>query len=359
MSEGIDLSKIPAPEAVETLSAEQIVIDSIAELTALAPEFTALVESDPAFKQIQVNAYRETLIRAKINSSVNAVLLSSATGTDLDQLGANEELVRYPGAVINFTGGGSGSGAVATPVIEDGKIKSITIENGGSGYSPAPTISITGYGAGATATAEVSGGVVVSIEVTAEGQEYFPETDTAFRRRIQLSPEGYSTAGPRLGYIFHALNSDIRVKDANAYSDTPGVVEVVVLSTEGNGTASGELLTAVDDYVSAEERRPLTDNVNVSSAIIEDYTINVLITFKTGPDRTEYVNRKIAEAEAFIEENHRIRGRVTLASLYALFFTQGITTNVTIISPVADVITDNETAPYCSGLAVSDGGIVE
>jgi hypothetical protein len=45
------------------------------------------------------------------------------------------------------------------------KIASITVTNGGSGYTSAPTVSIAGSG-GATAVATVAGGRITAITVT-------------------------------------------------------------------------------------------------------------------------------------------------------------------------------------------------
>ena len=54
-----------------------------------------------------------------------------------------------------------------------GNLTSITITDGGSGYSSAPTVVITGGGGtGATATATLSDGVVSSVTVTNEGSGY-------------------------------------------------------------------------------------------------------------------------------------------------------------------------------------------
>jgi hyaluronate lyase len=53
--------------------------------------------------------------------------------------------------VVEITGGG-GSGATATAVVSGGKVSAITAVNGGSGYTTAPTVTITGGGGtGATA----------------------------------------------------------------------------------------------------------------------------------------------------------------------------------------------------------------
>ena len=56
------------------------------------------------------------------------------------------------------------------------------------------------------------------------------ESDTALRYRIQLSLEGYSTAGPVGAYVFHGLSADGRVKDISADSPSPGQVLITVLS---------------------------------------------------------------------------------------------------------------------------------
>lgn len=60
-----------------------------------------------------------------------------------------------------------------TPSITGGTVSGIAVTAGGSGYTTAPTVSITGGGgSGATATATVSGGVVTAITVTAAGTSY-------------------------------------------------------------------------------------------------------------------------------------------------------------------------------------------
>ncbi|MGL9759492.1 MAG: baseplate assembly protein, partial [Wolbachia sp.] len=48
--------------------------------------FSALVESDPAMKVLEVAAWRELLLRQRINEAVKGNLLKFATGEDLDNL---------------------------------------------------------------------------------------------------------------------------------------------------------------------------------------------------------------------------------------------------------------------------------
>ena len=71
----IDLSTLPAPHVVEPIDYQTILSAMIADLQARDPAFTALVESDPAWKIIEVCAYREMLLRQRVNDAARAVIL--------------------------------------------------------------------------------------------------------------------------------------------------------------------------------------------------------------------------------------------------------------------------------------------
>ncbi len=74
-------------------------------------------------------------------------------------------------AIGNFTSLGSGGSADA--VLTGTTVSSLTLLEGGSGYSVAPTVILAGGGGtGATATAAVSGGVVTEFMVTTGGSGY-------------------------------------------------------------------------------------------------------------------------------------------------------------------------------------------
>lgn len=61
----VDLSQLPAPSVVETLDFETILQAMLDDLLARDPDFSALVESDPAYKILEVAAYRELLLRQR------------------------------------------------------------------------------------------------------------------------------------------------------------------------------------------------------------------------------------------------------------------------------------------------------
>lgn len=68
-----------------------------------------------------------------------------------------------------------------TPSISGGTLKSITVTDGGSGYTSAPTVTISGGGgSGATATATVSGGAVTAVTITAAGTNFTSDPTVSF-----------------------------------------------------------------------------------------------------------------------------------------------------------------------------------
>ncbi len=92
----IDLSLLPAPTVVDPLDYESLLADRKATLISLYPEEqreaiarTLTLESEPIVKLLQENAYRELLLRQRVNEAAQAVMLGYASGSDLDQLGAN------------------------------------------------------------------------------------------------------------------------------------------------------------------------------------------------------------------------------------------------------------------------------
>lgn len=286
----LNLSQLPSPDVVETLDFEAILAEMLADLRARDPAFTATVESDPAYKILEVAAYRELVLRQRVNDAARAVMLAFAVGSDLDQIGANSNVQRL---VLD-----PGNPSAVPPV--------------------PPTL----------------------------------ESDEDFRARIQLSLEGITTAGSEGSYVFHALSADPDVKDIKAVSPTPGVVEVYVLSRQGNGTAMPALLAAVNAALSDDDVRPLTDNVTVLSAGIVNYTIDATLIIRNGPDREVIRSRAVQQLEFLINDQRRIGDRVAVSEIYAALQQPGVD-YVTLSQPTTDVITGPTEAPFCTGYIVS------
>lgn len=292
----VDLSKLPFPDAVEVPSFEVLLAEYIADLKARDPVFTALLESDPAYKVMEVCAYREILMRQRVNEAIKAVTLAYATDSDLDHIAARYNVQRL--------------------VIVPGDPNTVP---------PTPPVL---------------------------------ETDEALRRRVQLSFEGFSTAGPEGAYVFHSLGADPRVLDAAAFSPLPGDVEVAVLSTEGTGTAPADLLAAVNKTLSADDVRPLTDHVTVKSAQIVNYSVSATLTLYSGPDSAVIVQTAQDALNLYIEQNHRLGRDVTISGIHHALHQEGVQ-NVALGSPTGNVTIAWDQASYCTGTAITVGGIGE
>lgn len=288
----IDLSRLPAPDIIETLDAEAIIAAIKADVLTRAPELAAVLvlESEPVVKLIEAVAFRELLLRARINDAAKAVFLATATGADLEHLAALLGTARLL-------------------------------------ISPANTSVIPPIAA-------------------------VYETDAALRRRTQLALEALSTAGPRGGYIYHGLTADPRIIDVVVASPASGTVQVTVLTNEGTGTASPEIIGAVEVALNADNVRPLCDNVVVQSATILDYTVVATLEFFEGPDPSVALSAAQTALAAYVAQTHAIGLPVRLSGIYAALHQPGVA-HVILTQPLADVVPTNVQAPRCTLMTVS------
>jgi len=294
----VDLSQLPAPDVVESLDYEGILAAMQADLVARAPELgdVLTLESEPINKLLEVCAYRELILRQRVNEAAQAVMLAYAQRSDLDQIGANFNVARQ--------------------LLDAGDPDAIP---------PAPPT----Y-----------------------------ESDKDYRRRIQLSFEGYSTAGPTGAYIFHALGAHADVKDASVTSPAPGEVIVTVLSRTGDGSANAVLLDAVEAIVGGDDVRPLTDQVTVQSASILTYTVDATLATYPGPDAAVVIDQAKTAVTAYVDEQHRLGRDVTLSGLYAALHQPGVQ-RAELASPATTLTVDDQTAAYCTGITLTHGGTDE
>lgn len=84
----IDLSTLPPPDVIEPLNFETIYATMKADAIAAAPELADVLalESEPATKLLAVAAYRELLMRARVNDAARSVMLAFSRNSTLDHL---------------------------------------------------------------------------------------------------------------------------------------------------------------------------------------------------------------------------------------------------------------------------------
>ncbi|EMW1141118.1 baseplate assembly protein [Serratia marcescens] len=296
----IDLSQLPPPQVVETLSFEDLLEERKTRLLELYPEEqreamarTLELESEPIVMLLQENAYREMLLRQRINEAAQAVMVAYAIGSDLDQLGANNNTPRL------------------TIIPEDSE-------------------------------------AIPPVEAVME-------SDADFRQRIPAAFEGMSVAGPTGAYEFHALSADGTVADASAISPAPPLVTVTILSREGDGTASPELLAKVDAALNDQAVRPVADRLTVQSASIINYEIDAVLYVYPGPAQEPILADAQKRLSAYINEQRRLGRDIRLTAIYAALHTQGVQ-RVELRSPPADVVLDKTQAANCTNARIAIGG---
>ncbi|WP_226068928.1 baseplate J/gp47 family protein [Dickeya zeae] len=292
----VDLSQLPQPQIIEVLDFEVILQEVKAVMITAFPgaqqaSVTAALalESEPLTVIAQVIAYREMMLRQRINEGAEACLLSHAVSSDLDNLAANLNTQR------------------------------LTITK-------------------ATDTADA-----------------VMEGDSALRLRAQAAFEGLSVAGPTGAYEYFAKSASGQVADAKAISPSPAVVVVSVLSTEGDGSASADLLAAVDAALSADDKRPVGDRLTVQSAEIVRYAITAVLYHYPGPE-SEPIQQAAQQAlTSWLSTQGRIGRDVARSAIMAALHVQGVQ-RVELLEPAQDIVISDTQAAYCTGFTVTEGG---
>ncbi|MBR8055664.1 baseplate assembly protein [Burkholderia vietnamiensis] len=263
----IDLSRLSSPDIVETIDFETLLAERKAALVALYPadkqaEVAAALalESEPMNIHLQENAYREVVLRQRVNDAARAVMLAYAKGKDLEHLAALFEVERL----------------TITPADPANDIEAVF------------------------------------------------EDDTDLRARTQLAPQGFSVAGPEGAYIKHARDADGLVLDASAVSPAPCEVVVTILSRAGDGTADEPLINKVKAALSAEDVRPMTDFVTVQGATIKRYAVRATLVFFAGPDRSVALAEAKKRVTTYTNEMHKLGMAITLDGIYAAARAPGV-----------------------------------
>ncbi|MBE0367626.1 baseplate assembly protein [Pseudoalteromonas aurantia] len=324
----IELNQLPTPSLVESLSFDAISSAILADYKTRFPDAQLNFASDPVIKLIECFAYRELLVRARINEGAEAVLLAKATRTELDYLGQRFGVKR----------------AVRAGVDQVNNVNSVASDDS-SAF----------------------------------------ESDERFRTRIKLALEGFSTAGPVGAYAFHSYKASSHIKDVfieapefvmqappsamaeqlpsgtmllkNTYSadlttPMPGDVAITLLSDEGNGTPSNAVLQAVEQHLNQDDIRPLTDRVNLLEPHIFDFEVKAKLHLYPGLNADEICAESQAACQTWLNTHHKLGHDISLSGLYAVLHSAGVQ-RVELISPTADIVVAQNQAAYCTQLTVS------
>ncbi|WP_024674075.1 baseplate assembly protein [Pseudomonas syringae] len=289
----IELSALPAPQVLEDLDFEELYQGELSAFREyLGDNWSALLESDPVTKLLELGAYRRLQNRARVNDAAKSLLLAYARKADLDQLAANVNLKRL-------------------------EIQAADPD------------------------------AVPPLAAVMEG-------DDALQERVQLAYEGLTTAGPRNSYILHARNASALVADATAESPSPAVVVVTVLALEGSGAAGADLLETVRRNLSDEDVRPLGDRLTVQSAEILTYRISAVVHMVGGGPETEATLAECkSRLQAWINPRRRLGLEVARSGVDAQLHISGVSR--VDLEDWTDIRPTKAQAAWCEAFTVTRG----
>ncbi|MFI3241220.1 MAG: baseplate J/gp47 family protein [Alphaproteobacteria bacterium] len=285
----VDLSTLPAPQVIEELDFETIFAEMLADFKERNTDYDALLESDPVVIALQSCAYREVLLRQRINEAAKASMLAYATGSDLDNLAAFYNVERMLVSEEDLT---------TTP----------------------PTYAVY-------------------------------EDDSRLRLRTQLAMESITTAGSENAYLYHAFSSSVKIKSVNISSINAGEVIITILQNEDTGLADDDLCQEVSDYLNAEDIRPLTDKVIVQSAELIFYSVKAKMYIYSDPSISVIEEEARTNLEEYVSKRHKIGEVMATSGIYQALHTEGVQ-KIELIEPTSDITTTNTQATYCEEIEI-------
>lgn len=288
----IDLSQLPVPDVIEELDFEAIVTEMKAFVIAKMPglEQTLALESEPITALIEAFAWREMILRGRMNDVGRANMLASATGADL------ENLVALLGV----------SRLVVTQADPD----------------------------------------------ASHPVEAVYEDDAALRQRAQMALEGFTTAGPAGAYEYHARSASGLVADVAVASPSPGEVVVTILSHLGDGVPDAWLLGIVESALNDSEIRPLGSLLTVEPATLLPFAVEAVLHIAAGPDASVVLDEARAAAVKYVASCRALGATVAISGLHAALW-QGGVTRIELIAPESDVIAEPTFAPSCTEITLT------
>lgn len=194
-----------------------------------------------------------------------------------------------------------------------------------------------------------------NIKETAGGAD--EETDDHLADRVYHAPSAYSVAGPADAYAYYAKAANPLIEDVYVSSPAPTEVEVR-LSVQGGRLPSEELIAGVTEYLSARDRRPLTDKVKVLAPDTVTYNIDLIYYIADAQKAVALeIQKKVQDAiESYILwQNSKIGKDINPSYLTHLIVEAGAM-RVEINEPVHTVV-EKTAIPQIGTKTVTYGGI--
>ncbi len=322
-------------------------------------------DGQPEAQFLRLMAYRESLTRIDLNRAANMNLVAYSSGEYLDELGRLVDTDRLQAVAAVITLGVTPAAPMVLPagtVVQSKAAKinfrtmaAVALPAGGADIVfTAMTPGTVGNGLDDVTVliSNISGIASIVVRGPSSGGSDV-EVDDRYRQRIEEAPEHYSVAGPRGAYRYYALSASSLIRDVDVLSSSPGNVDIYLL-------ADTDVKPQVAAILSAEDVRPLTDNVVVHDAVECTYSIN--LTYKifstadvlaVGQLVTTAVNAYVATLAA------KLGVDIVVSQLVKAVMAVDGVYSVSVSSPAADVVVQAYEVAVHSGVPVITFGGVE
>lgn len=147
------------------------------------------------------------------------------------------------------------------------------------------------------------------------------EDDETYRERIRQYGLTNITTGPAVQYQSKAMSVSSGIVDAKALNLGAGSVGVYLILESSEG--AGAILEAVGEALSAQDVRPLTDNVTVYEAEDVEYVLNVEYQADTDSDTLAAIQDAVSEYQGW--QDNKIGRAFNPDKLMALIYQAGAT----------------------------------
>lgn len=276
----IDLSKLPAPKVIEELSFEVIFQDILSDFLEKNPSYSTLLESDPAMILLEVCAYRELLLRNRINEAAKATMLAYATESDLENLAASLGVQKLVGETDDqlrqrvqlapeaFTNAGSVGAYTFHALSASSDIKSVSVKSPNPGEVLVTILSKTVDG---TASSELLDAVLEKLSE----EDVRPLTDQVSVQSAEIvnySVEAVITvySGPSSAVV----ETEARAALDKFLDERHAIEKLVALSgiydaLHVDGVKKVQLISPTSDVVTNDEQAAYCNNITISIAVDE------------------------------------------------------------------------------------------
>lgn len=365
-----DISQLPKPALIQEYTIAEKIEWLKNELKFELPAWTGS-DADPAMKIFKAVAALDCLRDQRVNDAARRLLIAFAKGSDLDNI--RPEIPRLTGTnatcICEIEADAAGVVPEGFEITDTaGNITGITTES--LTFSAAGKLEIEveitnpagilGNGISGKLTEQTEPNpIIISVtQKTAASGGADVESDDRYIQRLLLAPS--ANMGGWKAYAFYTLTADVNIKECKIKSPAPGNIDVILLSSEGDGTAGSAMIDRVEDALDPEDIRPQSDIVEVMSSEIISYALGITVYLRPGVEQ-RVVSEVLAKATAAVSSLHKCGYDINESVLAGLCYVSGVSKLVLSKDGAAwsDIVCTDYEAAYCTGVSASFGGFGE